>query len=1117
MVKMVGKITKRDGRVVDFEKEKITEAIFKAAEAVGGKDKETAEKISDEVIKEVESKFKEKIPSVEEVQDIVEKTLIEKGHATTAKAYIIYRQKRAEERKTKAAVIGKVVETKLSVNALKVLKERYLLKDDEGDVIETPNDLFRRVAKNIAHADLNYNIKNAKDSEEKFYNLMANLDFLPNSPTLMNAGTDIQQLAACFVLPIEDSMEGIFKTLMHAAIIHKSGGGTGFSFSRLRSRSSRVKSTQGVASGPVSFLTVYNAATDVIKQGGKRRGANMGILKIDHPDILDFINCKEKNDAITNFNISVALTEEFVSAVEKNEEYSLIDPSNREEVTKLNATTVFDLIVAGAWRNGDPGIVFIDRINKDNPTPGLGNIEATNPCVIGSTLIPTELGLIRMEELYKKYSDGGASIVTDNRVPIQHGSGGQKLLMSNKSEGVTLRQITRVLNNGKKKVVKIVTKSGYEVVVTKDHKVFSSNKEWVKVEELKTGDKVCIQSGAGVFNSDKKLKIDFEKINKLSKRMNLPAEWSKELGQVLGWLVGDGWLRDKDENCRAGFVFGEEDKKLLDYFKKILNKYYNHNIKEIKRENRVFHLSYHGRGFVEFFKELGVKAVSSKYKVVPESIFTSTEEAVVGFLQALFTADGTIGKKDKEIRLTSSSKKLLKGVQLLLLNMGMKSKIYSRKYSNSKPFTYKTINGEDRVYHSDGFYYELIIDGLGRRLFLDKIGFLNKKQDKLARSVNFCKKMVFEDEIVLIKDCGEEVVYDLTEPETVSFITNGIVSLDCGEQPLLPYEACNLGSINLGNFVKDEGVDLERLKQVVHDCTHFLDNVIDMSKYPIPDIDKMVRANRKIGLGVMGWADMLVQLGIPYNSEEGIKMADKIMGFIKEEADKASVELAKTRGVFPNWKDSIYNKESKFFKGNHMEIRNATRTTIAPTGTIGMIADASGGVEPLFALSYVKRVMDGQELFYVDKNFKKALEENKICDEILLEKVIDKGTIENIEEIPEKIKRVFVVAHDITPEYHVKMQAAFQRNIDNAVSKTVNFTHDATVDDVKNVYMLAHKSGCKGVTIYRDGSKGEQVLNLNIDIKKEKKDKSKCPECSGSMVMEEGCAKCHSCGYSVCS
>ncbi|MBL7054730.1 vitamin B12-dependent ribonucleotide reductase [Candidatus Woesearchaeota archaeon] len=714
---MVNKITKRDGRVVDFDKEKIINAIFKAAQSVGGEDRKLAEDSSDLVVKELEAKFKEDSPTVEQVQDIVEKILIEKGHAQTAKAYILYRKERAEERRSKAAVIGKDVKTKFSLNSLRVLKERYLLKDDEGKVIETPDGLIRRVAKNIAKADLNYS-GNAKEAEEKFYELMVNLDFLPNSPTLMNAGTDIQQLAACFVLPIEDSMEGIFTTLMHAAIIHKSGGGTGFSFSSLRGKNSRVKSTQGVASGPVSFLTVYNAATDVIKQGGKRRGANMGILRIDHPDILDFINCKEKNEDITNFNISVALTEDFMKSVENDEEYELIDPSTQEVVEELNARTVFDLIIGGAWRNGDPGIVFIDRINKDNPTPALGKIESTNPC---------------------------------------------------------------------------------------------------------------------------------------------------------------------------------------------------------------------------------------------------------------------------------------------------------------------------------------------------------------------------------------------------------------GEQPLLPYEACNLGSLNLGHFVKDNGVDWERLKQVVHDCIHFLDNVIDMSRYPIPEITENVKKNRKIGLGVMGWADMLVQLKVSYNSEEAIKLAEKVMGFIKKEADNTSVELAKTRGVFPAWEESIYNKASKHFQGVHMELRNATRTTIAPTGTIGMIADASGGVEPLFALSYVKRVMDGQELYYLDENFKKALVESKVYSEELMEKIINKSGIQDIEEVPEPIREVFVVAHDVSPEYHLKMQGAFQKFTDNAVSKTVNFLNSATIDEVKEVYLLAYNLGCKGVTVYRDGSKDMQVLNFTKDIKKKKKSKDVCPECNAKMVMSEGCAKCSKCGYSICS
>ncbi len=723
------RVKKRDGSIVDFDQLKITNAILRAVESVKGKDGELSKMLSEKVVERLAKRFGEEgIPDVEQIQDEVEATLMENKCFEIARHYVLYRHQHAIMREERKAVMGKPLnKSKLTVNALKVLKERYLLKDVQGNVIETPDEMFMRVAKNIAQADRKYDAKaDLKKLQDEFYEMMVNLDFIPNSPTLMNAGAEIQQLAACFVLPIEDSMEGIFGSLRDAAIIHKSGGGTGFSFSRLRPKNSRVRSTKGVASGPVSFMSVYNAATEVIKQGGKRRGANMGILRVDHPDIIDFINCKEKNDAITNFNISVGITEEFMNAVENDGEYALVDPTTKEIVKNTSAKMIFDMIVGAAWRNGDPGIVFLDRINADNPTPAIGEMECTNPC---------------------------------------------------------------------------------------------------------------------------------------------------------------------------------------------------------------------------------------------------------------------------------------------------------------------------------------------------------------------------------------------------------------GEQPLLPYEACNLGSINLGNFVTaDKEIDFRRLKTIVHKSVHFLDNVIDMSKYPLPDIARMVNANRKIGLGVMGWADMLVRLGISYNSEEGIKTAEKVMSFIKKEADAESELLANARGTFPNWEGSIFNKKSKFFKGKHVLLRNATRTTIAPTGTIGMIADASGGIEPIFALSYIKRVMDGKELFYIDKNFKDVLEERDLYSQGLMEKVVNQGSIQHVGEIPEDIRKVFVVAHDISPEFHLKMQAAFQKYTDNAVSKTVNFPNEATVSDVEEVYLLAYRLGCKGVTIYRDGCKENQVMNLNMNMKKEKgrddedsATKDVCPECGSKMRFQEGCATCTSCSYSYCS
>ncbi|MCU0665652.1 MAG: TSCPD domain-containing protein [Candidatus Omnitrophica bacterium] len=1000
--------------------------------------------------------------------------------------------------------------TRLSDNALKVLERRYLKKDANGKVIESPQEMFERVCSAIAAADRFYGASNEDVAltQKNFYQVMASLEFMPNSPCLMNAGRELGQLSACFTLPIEDSMESIFETLKATAMIHKSGGGTGFSFSKLRAKNAVVKTTGGVASGPVSFMKVYDSATEAVKQGGTRRGANMGILRVDHPDILEFITCKEDNHQITNFNISVAITDEFMDKLQSGQEYEVREPHNDKLVKKISAREVFDLIVKQAHKNGEPGIIFIDRMNEGNPTPKLGQIQSTNPCVTGDTFISTEKGLVRMRDLAKNYSSGGIAIFTDDRVgEILYGSKEHAAVATEAKLALSQNVISAAFKTGVKPVFKVTTKSGFELVATADHQLMTTH-GWVKVQDLTLHkDKVIIQPQGIPFNSDNSLPFEvcneFKGENGRGYKLNLPEKWSKQLGQVLGLLVGDGWLRDGDKNCRAGFTFSQDDKTVLEYMKPILNGFYGQDIKEVLRENNVYHLSYHSKYFVDFFKQLGVKVCKAQGKEVPESIYTAPKEAIIGFLQGLFTADGTVNYKEEHssyVRLTAKSDKLLKGVQIILLNLGIKSRIYDRNRGERTCFAYLTKSGEEKNYKTDGVCFELEISRESVMKFLEIVGFMCERHSQ--KTAKFYSKDYFKDSfeetVESVTSCGEETVYDLTEPQTLTFISNGFISLDCGEQPLLPYESCDLGSINLDLMYKKNGakieIDWERLGRVTQTAVHFLDNIIDVNKFPLPDIERATKRTRKIGLGVMGWASLLIRLGIPYNSEEAVELAEKLMAFILDEATKKSQELAKDRGVFPAFKGSIYDK-----KDGGSYLRNATLTTIAPTGTISIIAGpCSSGIEPLFAISYYRNVMDNDKLVEVEPLFEEVAKERGFYSRELMEKIAEHASLKDIEEVPADVKRVFVTAHDITPEWHVRMQAAFQKYVHNATSKTINFPNDATIEDVRKAYLMAYELNCKGLTIYRDNSRQEQVLNIA------RKDKEKVQESMVVNIVESG-------------
>src|SRR3989338_4486517 len=713
----------------------------------------------------------------------------------------------------------------------------------------------------------------------------------------------------CFVLDVPDSIDGIMETLKNTAIVFKAGGGMGYNFSKLRPEGDFVSSTGGVASGPLSFMRLFDTMTEVIKQGGIRRGANMGILNSNHPDIEKFITAKDGNKALRNFNISVLIMSDFWEHCEKNEPYPLVNPKDGKVVKTVNPRVLFDKIVYQALESAEPGVIFYDKVNEYNPFyEHLGPIVTTNPCVTGDTRVSTAKGLERIDQL------APGLITVDSRVNALSNKSGSKSLQLGTQQGTAIQ----VIKTGTKHVFRVETTSGFEIKATADHKILTPH-GWKAVEQLTAGNEILIQSGAGKFNSDSALPFIVENtpVGKNGKkyRNNLPAKWSYDLGLVMGWMLGDGLLNDQAN--QVGLVFSKPDYEAKEQLKPIFEHYCNRSIKLTNRDQSAVQIRSNSKYVTEYFFKLGLTSVD-KEKEVPSTIYTATEEAVRGFLKGLFSSDGTIAHQKESrnyVRLNSSSLTLLKGAQRLLLNLGIKSTIYDRS-TEPKTFKYITAKNQTKQYQTSGENYELNISKENLPRFLDKIGFIQSRHTQTAAKIQQHEFYTeyFVEKIKTIEAAGIEDVYDLTEPTTHSFIGNGILLHNCGEVLLYPNESCNLGSVNVWTFFKEDEdgtqyFDWDDLKKTVQTASKFLDNVIDVNKFPLKAIEDMTDATRKIGLGVMGVADLFYELKLPYNSPEARDAAEKLMEFINYHSKAVSIDLAKTRGPMP------YNDKSFYLEG----------------------------------------------------------------------------------------------------------------------------------------------------------------------------------------------------------
>jgi len=1047
----------------------------------------------------------------------------------------------------------------LTDNARQVLMKRYVRRGDDGKPAENVEEMFWRVAYHVAKVEEQWGA-DAQERAVEYYHLLSSKKFFPNSPTFTGAGTPLGQLAACFVLPITDDMgrdsAGIFQTLRDAALIQQTGGGNGFSFSRLRPQGTMVQTSAGQATGPVGFLRVYDHAFGEIAQGGTRRGANMAVLRVDHPDVEEFIACKTNENHITNFNISVGITDAFMRAVKEDKEWELRFPDlvemkqkgfsgtleQAEEAgikihtyKKVNARELFNKIVKQAHHNGEPGVLFLDAANRANPVPHLYPLEATNPCFVGSTRIATDFGLFTIQELAE--SGVNLMVATDARAP-QGGRG-----KAGHNFGVAYRLSSPAwLTRENTRVLKITTRHGYTVTATPDHKFLTADKGYVKLGDLQEGDELLLQSGEGVWNRNYDLpnvEMMREKIALMARGgdhasghtitrsdftqrySNLPTTWTHDLGVVLGALVGDGWL-SPTSNSPVGLVFNYESEELQTLVHNTMQSYFGAG--HLHERGSVRQLTY-GRLPYLFFESLGVLHARAHEKRIPASIWSAPREAVIGFLQGLFTTDGTVNvsshKKSCSIRLASASLELLKDTQILLQNFGIVSRIHKRRSDGFCRLPNGKGGLKEYFTHAD---YELLLDKANRDAFTEKIGFLETaKQRKAEEFINGKARVSnmenFLTTVVSIEDAGFADVYDLTEMQTHSVIANGIVAHQCGEQWLGPYENCCLGSVNLNEHCGADGtVDWESLRKSVVTATRFLDDVVEANAYvpAVPQLKEAAHRARRIGLGIMGLADLMYHAGVRYGSKEGQEFGAQVMEFVRYHAMLTSIQLAEERGPFPAIQGSIYDMDDMKWEApkalieyqnnwgrppvqweavvsgiKKHGIRNAAQTTVAPTGTIATVAGCEGyGCEPVFALAYIRHVNDNGrdlQLTYASPRFDQALRTLGLGEEKrqeIVEQVMRDGTCQHILDLPRRIRDTFAVSSDVNAEEHVRMQAALQAFVDNSLSKTVNFSEGATEDDVATAYMLAWELGCKGITVYVTGSRDKVVLETKSTAEK---------------------------------